>query len=60
MPYVPLSKDIETEHRLSIQRGFYRLAFGQPRQEDLLSVLGAADGQQDHDALRIDLAPPAR
>jgi hypothetical protein len=59
VPYLPLSKDIEREQRLRRDRLLYRLAFGQPRQEDLLAVLEAggvaADDVQD---LRIDLRPP--
>ncbi|MEX0663312.1 MAG: helicase [Acidimicrobiia bacterium] len=60
VPYLPLSKEQDRERRLRRDRALYRLAFGQPRQEDLLAVLEA--GSVDPDVLkdlRIDLQPPA-
>jgi hypothetical protein len=63
IPSFPLSKDQQREDRLKRQRALYRLAFGQPRQEDLLSILdqqGYANDDGRLDALRIDLRPPKR
>jgi hypothetical protein len=41
----------------------YRLAFGQPRQEDLIAFLGRSLGEEEvarvSEELRIDLAPRA-
>ncbi len=61
IPSFPLSKDQQRETRLKGQRALYRLAFGQPRQEDLLSILeqqGYADDVGRLASLRIDLRPP--
>jgi hypothetical protein len=54
VPRLPLSREVEREQRLRRDRGLYRLAFGQPRQEDLTNLLteSQADG-----SLRIDLSP---
>ena len=61
IPSFPLSKDQQRELRLKGQRALYRLAFGQPRQEDLVSILvqqGYADDDERLAQLRIDLRPP--
>ena len=61
IPSFPLSKDKQREQRLQRQRALYRLAFGQPRQEDLLSILdqyGYTDDDERLADLRIDLRPP--
>lgn len=61
IPSFPLSRDEPRERRLQRQRGLYRLAFGQPRQEDLLTILdqqGYAENDERLDDLRIDLRPP--
>lgn len=61
IPSFPLSKDQQREQRLQRQRALYRLAFGQPRQEDLLSILdkqGYAENDERLADLRIDLRPP--
>jgi hypothetical protein len=61
IPSFPLSKDQQREYRLKGQRALYRLAFGQPRQEDLLSILdqqGYAEDVERLAELRIDLRPP--
>jgi hypothetical protein len=63
IPSFPLSKDKQREQRLQRQRALYRLAFGQPRQEDLLSILdqyGYAHDDERLADLRIDLRPPKR
>jgi hypothetical protein len=51
----------QREQLLQRQRALYRLAFGQPRQEDLLSILdqqGYTDDDERLARLRIDLRPP--
>ena len=59
---LPLSRDEERWVRLQESLALYRLAFGQPRQEDMLAALqrrGIA-GQPERIAdIRIDLRPPA-
>jgi hypothetical protein len=61
VPYMPLSKDKGREERLRRERAIYRLAFGQPRQEDLMAVLAARDmDPSEVEDLRIDLRPPKR
>ena len=59
---LPLSRDEEQWVRLQESLALYRLAFGQPRQEDILAALrrrGVA-GRPDRIAeIRIDLRPPA-
>jgi hypothetical protein len=61
IPSLPLSRDHARDARLQRQRATYRLAFGQPRQEDLLAILesqGYADDPARTETLRIDLRPP--
>jgi hypothetical protein len=61
IPSFPLSRDQERETRLQRQRALYRLAFGQPRQEDLLAILehqGYGEDDERLAELRIDLRPP--
>lgn len=54
IPCLPFSKDCERDERLRRLRGMYRLAFGQPRQEELLELLG-----DDAPAFApLDLRPP--
>ncbi len=63
IPSFPLSRDEQRETRLQRMRALYRLAFGQPRQEDLLTILDQQGYAQNHDRLaelRIDLRPPRR
>ena len=59
---LPLSRDEERWARLQESLALYRLAFGQPRQEDMLAVLRRRGivGQPEQIAdIRIDLRPPA-
>lgn len=59
-PY-PLSIDQERLQRLKDDVVLYRLALGQPRQEDLLDLLRRQGVQADParaSALRLDLSPP--
>jgi len=59
VPNFPMSIDKIREERLKHQLALYRLAFGQPRQEDLIGILETrvAEGDLIED-LRIDLRPP--
>jgi hypothetical protein len=58
VPYMPLSRDEAKEQRLRRDRVLYRLAFGQPRQDDLLAVLDPERLDSKTAAeLRIDLRP---
>jgi hypothetical protein len=58
VPAEPLSIDRHRLQELVRLMGIYRLAFGQPRQDELLAALGAMDG--DWSDLVVDLAPPQR
>lgn len=57
MPY-PLSRDVPKVQQLKHDLAMYRLAFGQPRQEDLLALLKRTAGEQ-HDVRHevLDLRP---
>ena len=58
---LPLSRDQERWNQLRDSLALYRLAFGQPRQEDMLAALqrrGIASRPEQIDDLRIDLRPP--
>ena len=59
---LPLSRDEERWARLQESLALYRLAFGQPRQEDMLAALqrrGIAGNPDRIAEIRIDLRPPA-
>ena len=59
---LPLSRDEDQWGRLQEALALYRLAFGQPRQEDMMAVLQRREivAQAERLAdLRIDLRPPA-
>ena len=59
---LPLSRDQERWSQLQDSLALYRLAFGQPRQEDMLAALqrrGIASQPDQIADLRIDLRPPA-
>ena len=59
----PLSRDEDRWARLQEALALYRLAFGQPRQEDMLAVLqrrGVASDPERIAEMRIDLRPPVR
>lgn len=62
VPVLPFSRDTAVLPRLRKTLAAYRLAFGQPRQEELVEFLGAdrSDGELLLMAsrLRIDLTPP--
>ena len=58
----PLSRDQERWAQLQESLALYRLAFGQPRQEDMLAALqrrGIAGRPELMADIRIDLRPPA-
>lgn len=59
MPF-RLSRDTRRLQRIKSDVARYRLAFGQPRQEDLMALL-EADGVDDESAanLRLNLRPPS-
>jgi hypothetical protein len=54
IPCLPFSKDFDRDERLRRLRGIYRLAFGQPRQEELLDLFDSATA----DFTPLDLRPP--
>ena len=62
-PVLPFSREAATLPRLRKALGAYRLAFGQPRQEELVEMLGADRSDEEllelASRLRIDLSPPA-
>lgn len=63
VPSFPMSREITRLQELSKSLAVYRMAFGQPRQDDLLQYLMARFGKEElaHllDAARIDLSPVA-
>jgi len=62
VPVLPFSRDTAALPRLRKTLAAYRLAFGQPRQEELVEFLGADRSDADlllmASRLRIDLTPP--
>ena len=59
VPALPLSQDMQRMHELQESLAFYRMVFGQPRQEDLVEILKDRKlSKEDMDKLRIDLSPP--
>ena len=62
VPVLPFSRDTAALPRLRKTLAAYRLAFGQPRQEELIEFLGANRSDADllrlASRLRIDLTPP--
>lgn len=62
VPMLPFSREIELLEQLKKSVAAYRLAFGQPRQDDLLAYLTKLTDtlpQAEFDALQIRLDPPA-
>uniref|UniRef100_UPI00373623D7 helicase-related protein n=1 Tax=Brachybacterium vulturis TaxID=2017484 RepID=UPI00373623D7 len=55
VPAMPLSRESRQYRRLQRTLGAYRSVMGQPRQEDLIKLMG-----EDVDWPRIDLRPPSR
>ena len=60
VPAEPLSVDHHRLDELVRLMGMYRLAFGQPRQEEFVSALAAMGGIERPEELAIDLSPPSR
>lgn len=62
VPVLPFSRDCVTLPRLRKTLAAYRLAFGQPRQEELIEFLGTDRSDTEllelASRLRIDLTPP--
>ena len=62
VPVMPFSRDEAVLPKLRKTLAAYRLAFGQPRQEELVEFLGADRSDEDllrlASRLRIDLSPP--
>jgi hypothetical protein len=63
VPALPLSRDETRLAALKKSLAVYRLAFGQPRQEELIAFLGREFGPEEVarvlEELRIDLTPPS-
>jgi Helicase conserved C-terminal domain len=61
VPVLPWSRDAERQQQLEKLLASYRLAFGQPRQDDLLAYLGELKlSEEEVSNLVIDLSPPKR
>ena len=61
IPLPPLSREERRAEILSRQAALYRLAFGQPRQTDLIALLSKTDLQPEkREKLFIQLTPPKR
>ena len=64
VPLLPFSRDASELPRLKNSLAAYRLAFGQPRQEDLVEFLRRNHSEEDISELvknfKIDLTPPPR
>ena len=62
IPSLPLSREQDRLDQLLKSLAVYRLAFGQPRQEDLVALLRARMSEREIQravqTLRIDLSPP--
>lgn len=59
VPLLPYSKELVQFDRLKRQLVAYRVVFGQPRQEELLSILDGIELSPDQlSKLTIDLTPP--
>ena len=58
VPVLPFSTEAAALPKLRKTLAAYRLAFGQPRQEELVELLGANLSDKELAQLRIDLSPP--
>ena len=59
VPLLPYAREVEAFQRLKRQLAAYRVVFGQPRQEELISLLERADfSVAQLRELTIDLSPP--
>lgn len=57
VPLYRFSKDVQRYENMSHVLGLYKLAFGQPRQEDLVEALGCDLTDDEKKALLIDMCP---
>lgn len=63
IPLLPFSREVDQLRRLVGSLAVYRLAFGQPRQQDLVEYLSRRRedaGELELDQFRISLEPPER
>lgn len=62
VPLLPFSREVSKLKSLKEELALYRLVFGQPRQEDLLAMLGNSEEQfsTDFGDWLVSLAPPER
>ena len=58
VPVMPFSREEAALPKLRKTLAAYRLAFGQPRQEELVEFLGDNFSNEELGRLRIDLSPP--
>ena len=58
VPNMPFSREAAALPKLRKTLAAYRLAFGQPRQEELVELLGKNFTKEELEQLRIDLRPP--
>ena len=60
VPQLPYSAEVEAFDRLKRQLAAYRVVFGQPRQEELVTLLDRAgvDAERLGWRLAVDLSPP--
>ncbi|MYB03505.1 MAG: hypothetical protein F4011_00150 [Acidimicrobiaceae bacterium] len=59
VPVMPFSQEAAALPKLRRTLAAYRLAFGQPRQEELVELLGELASDEQLQQLRIDLSPPS-
>lgn len=60
VPVLPLSREVTQLAELKRQLALYRLVFGQPRQQDLLTHLANSNtSPEEVDEVAIDLTPPS-
>ena len=58
MPLLPYSREVEAFKRLKRQLAAYRIVFGQPRQEELMTLLDQSElNIEELREWAIDLAP---
>ena len=61
VPLLPLSREVEQLERLKRSLAIYRVAFGQPRQAELVALIDGGKASLDEvDSWVIHLDPPAR
>ena len=58
VPLLPYATEVEAFQRLKRQLAAYRVVFGQPRQQELITLLEQSSMSDNQlDALTIDLSP---